>query len=231
MAILGYDSSFAGEIGVKPRLARLICNDSLATITAAGYLTQATTQGNPLSPSDFVFIVYGANQNLQGIFTVSISNVGVITLAALPVVAGTATYTGATVDGNIAQFNNTTGELIDSGVASDSVVIYTGASVIGNIPEFDSVTGSVIDSGVATRDVQLKAEVLANTVADAGGSASFSIAAVGVTAASVAVCTFATQTNPASILTASCGVDVINIVASADAGSSTVNYIAYIAAQ
>lgn len=110
MAILNYVSSFIGETDVSPRLARLICNDSYATVITPGYLGLTSLQGNPLSPSDFIFVSYGAESNTQGIFTPSISN-GVVTLnpyigqgnVLLPVVAN-----------HIAVFENTSGQIGDN---------------------------------------------------------------------------------------------------------------------
>jgi hypothetical protein len=292
MAILNYVSSFVGETNVYPRLARLICNDSYATVIEPGYIGLTALQGNPLSASDYVFVSYGTDANTHGIFTPSISN-GVVTLAPyigagsvlLPVVAnhiavftdtagqigdptGTVAHLGNIQAGSLAgdvggfysfaatpnrgylslQANansgnfgvairnlsfgqSTTMEIPDPGVATANFAVVPAALVNANLISASGTAGKVADSGIAVSNVQLKTQVLSNTVANGGGSASFSIAVSGVTASSIAVCNFKTQANAASILTAECGSNVINIVASADPGACSVSYVAYVVAQ
>ncbi len=103
-----------GLVGVLPNQKFAIFGDNLATITTAGYLNQVNLESNPLSRTDIVQVLYSFNQQTQsgtyGVFTVSISNSGVITLVSwanpgdvlLPVAAN-----------HIAMFNGTTGQIYD----------------------------------------------------------------------------------------------------------------------
>lgn len=291
MAILNYVSSFIGEIDVSPRLARLICNDSYATVITPGYIGTTSLQGNPLSPSDFVFVTYGAESNTQGIFTPSISN-GVVTLnpyigqgnVSLPVTAnhiavfdntsgqigddaatainggniqaglsGTAGHlasfpstaskgslrvtavanTGNTVTtiSNAAMGQASTISIPDPATATANFLIRPAALVNGNLISANGVAGLAADSGIAASNVQLKTEVLAGTANVPAIAATFNFTVNGLTSSSIVAVNFKSQTNPASILTASAGTNNITIVATADPGTCVVQYVAYIVGQ
>lgn len=104
----------AGQIGVNPRTVRIVCNDSLGTVTSAGYLNPTSLQGYTMLPTDFVFIMYGANSNTPGIFTPTITN-GIITLVELPNTSGGVIL--PVVNGNFAVFSGTSGIISDAGYA------------------------------------------------------------------------------------------------------------------
>lgn len=76
-----------GMVGVYPNPKFMVCGDSLATITTAGYLNQVNLESSPISSKDIIQCLYGYTQatgiGSYGIFTVSISN-GVITLVQAP---------------------------------------------------------------------------------------------------------------------------------------------------
>jgi hypothetical protein len=61
---------FAGQVGVLPRLCRLVSTDNLATVTTLNYLQNALKLDGPLFPSDFVFV---SCSNAQAICKVVIS--------------------------------------------------------------------------------------------------------------------------------------------------------------
>lgn len=106
-------------VGVFPNQKFAVFGDNLATITTAGYLNQVNLESNPISTTDILQVLYSFNPVSQvgtyGVFTVSISNLGVITLVAavspgdvlLPVVGN-----------HIAIFNGTTGQIYDGGVTA-----------------------------------------------------------------------------------------------------------------
>jgi hypothetical protein len=96
----------------------------------------------------------------------------------------------------------------------------TGAISVGTVATFNTNTGTIgYNSSKFTAQIGTYA----------GGSATFSFAASSVTAGIPVSVTFATQANAASVLTATAGAGVINVVASANPGASTLNYIACIA--
>lgn len=73
-----------GMVGVFPNQKFAVFGDNLATITTAGYLNQVNLESNPISATDIVQVLYNFNNVSQkgtyGLFTVNISNSGVISL-------------------------------------------------------------------------------------------------------------------------------------------------------
>lgn len=142
MSITSITTDVAGQTGVNPRRVKIVCDNIFDELTAAGFLNSAESLGYTFYPTDFFDIAYGTNSESLGMFTSTISG-GIITLTGvnngtvtLPVTddhlaafSGTsgliddsgiaasavAQFTGSTVSGNIPKFNNTTGQLIDSG--------------------------------------------------------------------------------------------------------------------
>ena len=150
MPIQNIVTDFVGEIDVNPRIVRIQCNDSYATITTAGYLNQAEVMGYTILPTDVIFITY--LNNTFGEFTPVFSG-NIITLQAsnsggvvLPVVAG-----------NFPKFIGTTGQLTDSGIAPTNsakpyVASVNAATTIGDIATFSDIKGTVQTSGVSPTD-------------------------------------------------------------------------------
>lgn len=84
MAILQLTTDFAGQVGVYPRLVRLLSDDNYATVTGSGYLNNAAASGVSILPTDFIFASYAG-----GFTTFNPSIVGSnITLVPTPAVAG-----------------------------------------------------------------------------------------------------------------------------------------------
>lgn len=148
-------------VGVFPNQKFAVFGDNLATITAAGYLNSVNLESNPISKTDILQVLYSFNPVTQsgtyGVFTVTISNSGVITLVAavspgdvlLPVVSG-----------DFAVFNGTTGQIKDAGylpsnAAKTNVVMLSAAPTIGHLASFSDVAGTVQDAGIASTAVML----------------------------------------------------------------------------
>jgi hypothetical protein len=141
-------------VGVFPNQKFAVFGDNLATVTTAGYLNQVNLESNPIASTDILQVLYSFNNvtnvGTYGVFTVSISNSGVITLVAavspgdvlLPVVAN-----------HIAQFNGTTGQIYDgSAPAVHGGNIQAGLSgTAGTLASFPATAarGSLIVAGVA----------------------------------------------------------------------------------
>lgn len=141
-------------VGVFPNQKFAVFGDNLATITTAGYLNQVNLESNPLASTDILQVLYSFNPQSQagtyGVFTVTISNSGVITLVAavspgdvlLPVVAN-----------RIAQFNGTTGQIYDgTAPAVHAGNIQAGLSgTAGTLASFPATAarGSFLIVGVA----------------------------------------------------------------------------------
>ena len=88
MALRSVQMDFAGQIGVNPRLGRMVTTDSLETITTAGYLNNqnAGTQfGTNFLNTDILFVAYDYNDKTgtatTGWFSVSVASNGQVTLS------------------------------------------------------------------------------------------------------------------------------------------------------
>lgn len=158
MGIVSIFTDVPGQIGENPRRVKLITTDSLATITTAGYLNNASLQGYTILPTDILDVWYlyvsASSPGTFGMFTPDISN-GVITLNAwenpgnvlLPV-----------VDGDFANFNGTSGQIKDDGFSptdatKTKVVMANGAVVANNIAIFTDVNGTIDDNLAALNTV------------------------------------------------------------------------------
>ncbi len=143
-----------GLVDVFPNQKFAVFGDNLAAVTTAGYLNQVSLESNPISTTDILQVLYSFNNvskvGTYGVFTVSISSSGVITLVSwanpgdvlLPVVAN-----------RIAQFNGTSGQIYDgTAPATHAGNIVAGLSgTAGTLASFPATAarGSLIIAGVA----------------------------------------------------------------------------------
>ena len=79
-------TQLVGTVRVEPNFKYMVVGDSLATITATGYLNQIDLQSTPVSPTDVLQVLYNysgtANSGTFGVFSVTVVN-GIITLNSL----------------------------------------------------------------------------------------------------------------------------------------------------
>lgn len=81
MAILSVNMDPPGQVGQLPRRVSIVCNDTYAAVTAAGYLNQVSADSYTFYQNDQVVIAYGANSQLVTTLQPSIAlATGVITL-------------------------------------------------------------------------------------------------------------------------------------------------------
>jgi hypothetical protein len=174
MAIIQILTETPGQINTPNiRRVRIITTDSLATVTTAGYLNQASLQGNTIYNTDEIVMWYGATATASGItnpgtfetFTASIAN-GIITLV-VDVSGGNVLL--PVVSNNFASFNGTSGQIKDGGyLPSDStktrVVMAGSATAIGIMAKFVDITGTIDDTAGAVSN-------LGNISAGASGTA------------------------------------------------------------
>lgn len=92
-----------GQIGVNPRIVKIVCNDTLATITTAGYLNGVIAEGATILPTDLILINY-ANYACGQFSYVASSQTLVPCFPAITV---------PTVANDIAVFGDTHGNIID----------------------------------------------------------------------------------------------------------------------
>ena len=154
MGIIQAPSVLPGQVGVIGAIKYMVTTDSLATITAAGYLNSIDLAVNPIFASDVLGITYLYNLNTNkgtfAFFTVSISN-GVITHA--PTVS-TGDVLLPVVSGDIAVFNGTTGQIKDSAVAFSNLTdtvspLFHGTATAGDFVTVNNANKTIQDSGAA----------------------------------------------------------------------------------
>lgn len=247
MGILQLPTQVPAQVGIFPNMKFMVTTDNLATITTAGYLNGVSLQSNPISSTDLLMVIYGFNEQTAagvfGIFTVSISTTGVITLALW---ANPGDVILPVTPGHVAVFANANGTIEDGGVigtaaakaASDnaqpSLASVDGATVVGNLAMFADIGGTVEDSGVVAADVQSSANIIAGKSADIGGAGAgpLAVAVTGLTAASVVVAVIESSSNAVSVVSCAAGVDSFDITFDADPGAACiVNYVAFVAPQ
>lgn len=216
MAIQQITTTSTGQVGVKPNIIKILCDDSFATITAANYLLSAKNQGYTFDNGDIAVITYGTTPVTQ-IFNVVVS-AGVINLDPM---AGDVTL--PVVSGNFAVFTGTNGALDDTGyspsnAAKTKVVMANAATVANNLATFADTAGTVKDAG---------ARIIAGTTPTyGGGGTSNAFAVTGLTSSAVGAAVIRTSTNAVSIAKAVPGTNLLTVTFSADPGASTtVDYI------
>lgn len=195
MSVLSINGPLTGARDILPYTYQITTNDSLATITTAGYLNNQTiNESFSFTNNSLVDITNTTNGVTTLVLTVS-SN-GTITLSEqvdpgnvlLPVVSG-----------DFAVFNGTTGQIKDAGysasnAAKTKVVMANGAVVSGNVASYADTAGTVTDSGIIATSVMKTTAV--NTMAAAS---SIILAKVNGTEASNAV----TASGVAGVITTS----------------------------
>lgn len=150
MTILSFTTDVAGQIGVKPRLCRILATDDLDAVSAAGFIKNSPSGVNNLEPTDVIHMIY-SYQPTSGLGTFGIFrpyfSAGVITL--IPWVDN-ADVLLPVVSGDFANFNGTTGQIKDSGFlpsdATKTKVVMASAAVLANhIACFSDTAGTVND--------------------------------------------------------------------------------------
>ncbi len=144
MAILSVTTDFTGEVGVSPRLVRMLTSDSYETVTAENYLQSAISMGYTFFPNDLVELTYGTNSDTTKIFSLSISS-GSITL-----IPPQGSVSGSTTANDIAIFADTSGTLEDSGININNVPTVSGTPSAASVAYW---TGTGKQLGVSQVDI------------------------------------------------------------------------------
>ncbi len=121
MSLLQLPVPIIGQTGNYPYFKFLVSTADYATFTAAGYLNKYTNAiSYPLANGDMLFAFYNASLNAStgapsggtfGIFSVSVSNAGVITASEYTSSSGVNCTSLPSVVGSIANYSNTTGDI------------------------------------------------------------------------------------------------------------------------
>ncbi len=246
MAILEITTEFAGEIGVQPRIVRIVTDDTNATVTTAGYLSSSITMGYTFYPTDLVALY--TTDLRSTLYTITFS-AGVPTLVAYPSfdVAGDVQAGSSGVAGGFVSYPATaakgTLQYRAANNAADYAVVVTNAShgqaTTYTIPDAGAstaniaVTGTLVSgnfvkaSGTAGKLIDLGARLIAGTTGTyAGGGTSNAYTVAGLAVTSVGSAVIRASTNAVSICKAVPGTNTLTITFSADPGASTtVDYI------
>lgn len=216
MAITHIQTEFAGQVGVNPRLPRIVCTDDYAAITTLNYLQGVVDQGYTFYPTDFVAINYSDG---FGWFKPVITASG-ITLIPEPTDGN---VTLPVVSGNLPKFSGTAGLLVDSGIspsnaAKTKMVMANAATVVNNLVKATDTAGTIGDVG---------ARILCGiTPSYGGGDTSNTFTVAGLTSGAHGSATIRTSANSVAVAKAVPGTDSLAITFTADPGAgTTVDYI------
>jgi hypothetical protein len=163
----------------------------------------------------------GDFQSLQQLFAGQFTSIGagtthagnmVVLIEPLPLIFGTDPIIFETSSQSLGLGTASTKAASDN--SQPDVASVSGATVVGNLAEFNDTTGTVRDSGI---------HVTANiTDTYAGGGATHTFAAPGLTVASLGSCVILTSTNSVSVNKAVPGTNTLAVTFSADPGAGTV---------
>lgn len=136
MAILGIQTEFAGEVSVQPRIVRIICNNTLAEVTAQNFLKSTAYSGYQFYPNDLFAISYANSESRFFVATVDGAN---ITLTPI-----TQKIETPTTQDHIAVYKDTAGSLgQDATIAKNNGSIQAGQSgVFGSFLAYPTDAGS-----------------------------------------------------------------------------------------
>lgn len=231
MTIQNINVDYTGQVGILPRTVKLICNDTYATITAAGYLNNSTTNPYNYFPTDIFLISYASNA--FGIFQPSFSG----TTITLSPWLNSGNVTLPVVSGNLPKFSGTTGLMIDSLISpSDAtktkVASVAAATTANQVATFSDTAGTVQSSGTLLSALQLAANIKAVSVSWAGGGTSNAFTVTGITTSSIVVASIFSSANAVTIDSAKIlAPNALTVTFSADPGATVLNVIAFIVAQ
>lgn len=159
MTILQITTDFPGQVGIMPRLVRLLSDDSYATITGAGYLNGAAAMGVTILPTDFIFASYSDG---YGSFNPTFSGPE-ITLVPTPDNGG---VSGSFTVGNLIKAQSVDGTIEDAGIAAEDVLtIDTDVTDYQQIVGINNILIASVGTWTRTRVAQGN-YVLRHTAAD-----------------------------------------------------------------
>lgn len=251
MTILQLTTQFVGQVGVEPRLVRLLSTSTLSQIVAANYINNNTDSTISLLPTDFIFAVCS---NGFGVFNPSFDGSS-ITLVPISIISAPLDIPG---DIQAGLSSGTAGSLISmpgtagTGSLALAAVENSGdyANKISNASTAQATTWILADPGGASSKVAqapaalvagnlVKASGTAGLLVDAGarlissttgayggGGTTNTFTATGLTSAAKGSAVIRTSTNSVSITKALPGTDSLAITFSSDPGAgTTVDYI------
>ena len=184
MAILSITTDVTGQIGIIPQEIYIKTNDTLAVVTAAGYLNQSRTQGFQFSNLQLAH-VYGTdfNDGEPGCLDFQVSTPSNPQTGDYSLVLTGANVSGPSTVNHIAVFKNAAGTLTED----TAVAINAGntATVLTNAEMGQASTLTFQDPGVANANVAMApAALVSGNLVQASGTVGL-IADAGVAPAAL----------------------------------------------
>jgi len=220
MPIKSITTEFAGEVGVSPRLVRIVTSDSVAQVTALDYLLPLEQQGYTFYPGDLCAITF-TNVTVPFSTWYTLSKVG-IDIILYPISALGNVITPVT-DGDFAVYYGINGVTNDRGYAPTNpaltkVVMASGAFIAKNILIAADTVGTSKDAG---------ARIISGTSSVwGGGTTTNAFSITGLSAASGGSTIIRTSTNLVWIISAVPSTDTLTVTFNSDPGAgTTVDYI------
>jgi hypothetical protein len=148
----------AGQVGIKPRKVAIISTDTLAVVTAPGYLNGTANTNLTIQPTDEIHMIYGYNASTGvGTFAIFIPTIALGTgLITLSLWANPGDIILPVVSGDVPIFNGTSGQLQDSGILGTNLVLKNavntmaaGSSIVLAKVNGTEAANAVTASGVA----------------------------------------------------------------------------------
>ncbi len=227
MTILSINVDTVGQSGVEPKFIYINTNNTVAEVTAAGFLNGIVADGIPVSESNMALVATRATPNAKSVqvslFDVSYANGDwslsanstPLTLANGQIFVGNAggIATGVTMSGD-ATISNT-------GVLTIAANAITTAKILNA-----NVTLAKLAAGIAPSHVVK----FAGKDVSAGGSATVTITVTGVAATDIVFADIEASANAVNIQKVTPTTNTITVICSGDPGAATISYQALRAA-
>lgn len=237
----------AGQVEVNPRIVKVVCDDSLATVTAAGFLNNAQLAAfGGIRDTDMVLVSFASGVS----FFEPLFNGNVITLSASALIPDGSITTSKIADlaitapkmaansvtaGAMAANSVTTAAVAANAITTNAItdLAVTGAKIAANAITSNTIAdGNVTLSKLSAGISPVYVTKFAGKFSYGGGSATVTITGLtGITASAIAFAALSSSQNAVSVQKVSPGTDQIVVTFSGDPGASTIiSYNAMVAA-
>lgn len=217
MAILNIVTSVTGLVGVTPRVVYIDTNDTLAAVTASGYLNAAQANGASFKESDMALVTIKASPSATSVqvawLEVSYSS------GDWSLVASEST---APLDSGHIFVGNAAGVATDVAMSGDATMANTGAlTVVANAITTTKIIDTAVTKAKLATSLQPAAVVkFANKHTEVGGSATVTITATGAAATNLAFVAIQSSANAVNIQKVTPSANTITVLCSGDPGAS-----------
>lgn len=218
MGILNIQTSQAGLVGVLPRVIYIATNDTIATVTTAGYLNSAVQQGFQFAEDMMALVSTQSSAGAPyavGWYEISKSgnNWSLVASATTLPLAQNHIFVG-----------NAAGVATDVAMSGDATIAASGAVTIAN----DAITtAKILDANVTL--AKLAAGIAPSHIIkfagkenNGGGSATIAITVTGALATDVVFAQVEASTNAVQVQKVTPSADTVTVLLSGDPGAATV---------